>query len=271
MFLPDEGARLTALSHGQTGKNERFVMRLHLLSDLHLDIDATFEPPVRDADVTLLAGDLHKGVRAVEWARAQFAGRVLLVAGNHEFYGGHLEHTLRQMIAASDDRVQVLERDAVVIDGVRFLGATGWTDFAARGNAMRARLEALSCMNDYRRIRTADFRRIHPLDVQATSSLTRAWLQEMLAEPFAGKTVVITHHAPSLRCLSGIPTPLDAAYANAWDDLLQPPVDLWVHGHTHDPVDQFIGGVRVVSNPRGYPGEPLGTPFDQFKTIEIAP
>ncbi len=201
-------------------------MRLHLLSDLHLEIDDTFEPQVRDADVTLLAGDIHKGVRAVEWARAQFAGRVLLVAGNHEFYGGHLEHTLRKMIAASDERVQVLERDAVVIDGVRFLGATGWTDFAARGDVVAAKREALLCMNDYRRIRTADYRHIRPLDVQATSTLTRAWLQEKLAEPFAGKTVVVTHHAPSLRCVTGHPTPLDAAYANVWDDLLQPPVAL---------------------------------------------
>ncbi len=245
-------------------------MRLHLLSDLHLDIDPTFQPQVRDADVTLLAGDIHKGVRAVEWARAQFAGRVLLVAGNHEYYGGHLEHTLRKMLDASDDRVQVLERDAVVIDGVRFLGATGWTDFAARGDALSAKREALLCMNDYARIRTAGYRRIHPMDVQAVSALTHVWLQEKLAEPFAGKTVVITHHTPSLRCLTGSPTPLDAAYANAWDDLLRPPVALWVHGHTHDPMDHHLGSVRVVNNPRGYPGEPLGAPFEPSKIIEIA-
>lgn len=246
-------------------------MRLHLLSDLHLEIDPSYQPAVRDADVTVLAGDIHKGARAVQWAREQFAGRVLLVAGNHEFYGGHLEHTLREMIAASDERVQVLERDAVVIDGVRFLGATGWTDFAARGDAVRAKREALLCMNDYARIRTAAYRRIQPLDVQAVNALTHAWLREKLAEPFVGKTVVITHHAPSLRCLSGCPTPLDAAYANAWDDLLQAPVNLWVHGHTHDPVDQCIGSVRVVSNPRGYPGEPLAAPFDPLKIIEITP
>jgi predicted phosphodiesterase len=244
-------------------------MRLLVLSDLHLEIDPHFVPPVRDAEVTLLVGDIHKGARAVAWARAQFAGRVLLVAGNHEFYGGHLTHTLRDMIDASDDRVRVLERDAVVIDGVRFLGATGWTDFAARGDRVAAQREALLSMNDYRRIRTGDWRRIRPLDAQAISKLTRAWLREKLAEPFAGPTVVLTHHAPSLRCLSGVPTPLDAAYANDWDDLLRPPVALWVHGHTHDPRDHVVGGVRVVCNPRGYPGEPLGAPFEAAKIVEV--
>jgi len=257
------------LSVARPARKGECFMRLHLLSDLHLDIDATFQPQVLDADVTILAGDIHKGVRALEWARAQFAGRVLLVAGNHEFYGGHLEYTLRKMIDASDDRVQVLERDAVIIDGVRFLGATGWTDFAARDEPMAAKRAALMSMNDYRRIRTDVWRRIRPLDVEARSMLTHAWLREKLAEPFAGKTVVITHHAPSLRCLSGVPNPLDAAYANDWDDLLQPPVDLWVHGHTHDPMDHCIGGVRVVCNPRGYPGEPLGAPFDPAKIVEL--
>ena len=73
-------------------------MRIHLLSDLHLELQA-WEPTVRDADVTILAGDIHKGDRVMAWARAHFSGPVLVVAGNHEFYGGHLENrssTLRQ-------------------------------------------------------------------------------------------------------------------------------------------------------------------------------
>lgn len=79
-------------------------MRLHILSDLHLEMK-DWTPQVRDADVTLLADDIHKGERGLAWARAHFPGRVLLVAGNHEFYGGHLRDTLSRLRAASCERV----------------------------------------------------------------------------------------------------------------------------------------------------------------------
>ena len=31
-----------------------------------------------------------------------------------------------------------------------------------------------------------------------------------------------------------------------------PQIQLWIHGHTHDPFDYGIGGTRVLCNPRGY-------------------
>jgi predicted phosphodiesterase len=30
---------------------------------------------------------------------------------------------------------------------------------------------------------------------------------------------------------------------------------VWCHGHTHEAADKIVEGVRVVCNPRGYPGE----------------
>jgi hypothetical protein len=34
-------------------------------------------------------------------------------------------------------------------------------------------------------------------------------------------------------------------------------VAVWIHGHTHRRVDVTARGTRVVSNPRGYPHEPV--------------
>ena len=257
-------------------------MRIHLLSDLHLELQA-WEPRVRDADVTILAGDIHKGDRVMAWARAHFSGPVLVVAGNHEFYGGHLEHTLTKMRAAACGRVRLLERDAVVIGGVRFLGTTAWTDYTATGNPALAQIDAMRVMTDFRRIRTAglqgDYRRIVPRDLIVRNRASRLWLQGQLALPHAGPTVVITHHAPSVQCLLShlpgmlyaLPAPrdhLDAAYANRWEHLLGPAVALWVYGHTHAAFDQVIRGTRVVSNPRGYDEESTG--FDAGKVIVLA-
>jgi 3',5'-cyclic AMP phosphodiesterase CpdA len=69
-------------------------MKLRVLSDLHLEF-LDWTPPAVEADVVVLAGDIHGGVRGVEWARRQFPDTpVIYVPGNHEFYGGRLQDVL---------------------------------------------------------------------------------------------------------------------------------------------------------------------------------
>ncbi|SEF35494.1 hypothetical protein ABL840_37005 [Variovorax sp. NFACC27] len=82
----------------------------------------------------------------------------------------------------------------------------------------------------------------------------RAWLRDRLVEPFAGPTVVVTHHAPHRGSLS-------QRYADDWasgafvnelpDTFFDVPV-LWIHGHTHQQFDYRVRTCRVVCNPRGY-------------------
>lgn len=246
-------------------------MRIHLLSDLHLEA-SPYEPVIRDADVVILAGDIHTKARGVRWALDAFNGAVLYVPGNHEYYSGHLVYTLISMrTAARNGHVQVMNMHETVLGGVRFLGCTMWTDYAATGNAHQAGLYARTCMNDFRYIRTESFRRIAPNDLVKESLKARAWLRSKLSEPFDGKTVVITHHAPSLRSLADSPdsgTLLDAAYTNDCEDLMaEERVALWLHGHSHTAVDYDFEGTRVVCNPRGYPCEETG--FDPSLVLTI--
>lgn len=62
-------------------------MKILVLSDLHLE----FGPLTigdHSADVLVLAGDIHLKARGVQWARETFKDRpVLMVFGNHEYYG----------------------------------------------------------------------------------------------------------------------------------------------------------------------------------------
>ncbi|SFO95009.1 metallophosphoesterase family protein [Pseudomonas borbori] len=131
-------------------------MRIHLLSDLHLEF-SVYAPQVEDADVVILAGDIDVKARGVDWARQAFRGHVLYVPGNHEFYGGHLIRTLLKMRSMADERVRVLDRDEVLVGDVRFLGCTMWTDYACTGNAHLAAWHARTTMNDFRKIRTEPF------------------------------------------------------------------------------------------------------------------
>ena len=108
-------------------------MRIAVLSDLHLEF-VDFDPPaeLHAADVVVLAGDIHNGLAALHWARERFPDQAIVqVAGNHEFFGACWQSLLAEMrrVARRLD-IGLLENEAVVCDGVQFLGATLWTDYA---------------------------------------------------------------------------------------------------------------------------------------------
>lgn len=160
--------------------------------------------------------------------------------------------------------VHPLQDAAVEIGGVRFVGTTLWTDFLLFGQERQREL-MLYChqrMRDYSRICKTKGDWLTPETSLAMHQASLAFLERELAKPFPGKTVVISHHAPSPRSLSGgrAQARYDAAYASDLEALLPGPQapDLWIHGHTHVANDYKIGRCRVVSNPRGYPGvEPV--------------
>ncbi len=250
-------------------------MKIHVISDLHLE-HAAFAVPDVDADVVVLAGDIAPGTAGIDWMRDTFAARpVLHVAGNHEFYGEDLPgltSRLKQAAAGSD--IHVLENDEIVIDGVRFLGCSLWTDFDLAGSENRANTMRICerLVNDYKRIRSTELDR--PLRAQDTRDLhltSRAWLTERLAVPHTGPTVVITHHAPLVRQRPDNPVmaAVGGAFASDLSALISgDAVDLWIFGHIHRMIDTDVNGTRMLSNQRGYPHEPVAD-FDPALVAEL--
>ena len=111
-------------------------------------------------NTTISAGDINTGAKAVEWAAATFKGLpVLYVHGNHEGYGQNLDDVQDaiQAACAASGNVHALNCGARIIGGVRFLGATLWTDFRLFGDDERqaSMREAEAVMTDYKRIRLA--------------------------------------------------------------------------------------------------------------------
>lgn len=242
-------------------------MKIHILSDLHLEFEP-YVPVATDADVIILAGDIHTKNRGAQWASESFSCPVIYILGNHEFYGGHLDRTLEKMNLRAAPHVHILENETFTIGDVRFLCAVGWTDFTSTGDVGAASLMAREWMNDYKMIRCGSkYQRIKPDDLAKRNHGTRAWLAEELGQPFAGETVVVTHHAPLLEVVGDKHDDnIHAAYANDWHDLVSQ-ADVWIFGHTHRAVDVVTNGCRIVSNPKGYPNEDTG--FDSEKVIEI--
>ncbi len=230
-------------------------MKLHVLNDLHIEFGA-FEPPGTEADVVVLAGDIGVGVEGLRWAGESFPGTpVVYVPGNHEFYG-HDVAILERLRAEAPANVHVLDDEQAEIGGVRFLGCVLWSDFALHGEARQASAmrSASTDMNDFAQIRRGD-RAFQPRDALEWHLRSRRWLAERLCEPFAGQTVVVTHHAPSPRSIAPryAGSPLSPAFASDLESLMETwDIALWVHGHLHDSFDYEVAGTRVVCNPRGY-------------------
>ncbi len=249
-------------------------MLIHCVSDIHLEW-AGWEPPLVDADILILAGDIGNVISGVEaakvWAQRYRYGCVF-VNGNHDFWMDnwetHIEHTRN---AALGSAVHVLENDVLVIGNVRILGATLWTDFKlySEGKEGQARLVARRNMWDYTKIRKDP--KLNPLDTQATHNVSVRWLVEQLNTPWPGKTVVVTHHAPAAESIDPYHRErndwLSPAFASNLEYLMGPWLDIWFSGHTHYNVAYEINGTRVISNARGYADDAEG--FDGGLVIEV--
>ncbi|MBB3914600.1 metallophosphoesterase [Rhizobium fabae] len=257
-------------------------MRLWIASDLHLEFygaKATFELP--DADVFVCAGDvLDKGiVPSLEWLAETIAPtmQVVCVAGNHEFYRASMVESIRaaKEAALRYPNVHFLENDAVVIDGLRFLGTTLWTDFRLMGDdTAPAMYAAKAGMKDYKKIKFSKtpYQAFKPLHAYRKHQEARLFLSRALSENYNGKTVVVSHHAPSARSISAESKQdlLSAAYASDMEALiLEYEPALWVHGHVHHLCDYMINGTRVACNPMGYPDEKQVVAFNPRLTIEV--
>jgi Icc-related predicted phosphoesterase len=212
-------------------------------------------------------------MEGLHWAETRFPDiPVIYVPGNHEFYHHDIE-LIDELKAKTPDNIHVLDDDQVVIGGVRFLGSILWTDFALFGEADKffAIHTARQRMTDFSIIQNHG-QRFTPEDAIRLHTASRDWLTAMLAEPFAGKTVVITHHAPSSqsvhpRYAHDLLTP---AFASNLESLMDGDrAALWVHGHMHESFDYEVDGTRVVCNPRGYAPKALNPGFLPDWTIMI--
>ncbi|HMN92682.1 MAG TPA: metallophosphoesterase [Hydrogenophaga sp.] len=274
-------------------------MHIQLLSDLHLEANPHFvAEPAPGADLLVLAGDIGSYQRRPDgrvmpepdWGLRRFSPLpqhagwpvpVVFVPGNHEYDAIDVE-AAHQALRSACDRLGIawLEREQLVVQGVRLLGTTLWADYDALvrpedppAAVLRQREKAFRAANFY--LRKMDSRwRGRLFDAQAMRDWGLAcqdWLRTALSSGFAGPTVVITHFAPTLHSADpryGL-VPGTAGFCNTLDDLLTQ-ADLWLHGHLHCPVDVQVGRCRIVANPLGYAEKDEQHGFVAQRVVQVA-
>lgn len=268
-------------------------MRAWIISDMHVtQADMTAEVVIPPADVCLCAGDVS-GVPdyGLEFLRRRIAPAipVVLVLGNHDYYGNTMAGALNEARrGCNGHNIHILENGTFSVDHIRIIGATLWTDYQIPWGVEdelplpeRAQAAAYFC-----RRQMLDFREIHgsppfldgmprlitSREIIAKHVESKAFISTEIAKPWNGKTIVMTHHAPSPRSLlkqyQG--RAVNAAFASDLTGLiLSGRPDIWVHGHIHQFHDYIEGETRVICNPLGHRHERGRNGFRQGFVIEL--
>ena len=245
-------------------------MKVRVVSDVHMDMlnGPTREKRLRkicdresSAEVLIVAGDLCEAREETLYRRLikEFTSSfkyVLMVPGNHEYYGSSIEATnsfLAQLEIDYPTFINLNNYDeSIEINGIPFIGATLWFD----GESPDAILNK-GYLNDY--IQIKDFSAKIP-------QLGKTGKNKLVAGIIEGTSVVVTHHAPLLECASRSvyrdQVQTRAFYVNDCQKIIaQKKPRAWFHGHMHVPnvfVPAFSTNTLVLSNPLGYQFESTG-------------
>lgn len=253
-------------------------MRIQYASDLHLEFSSrplTLED--MSGDILVLAGDI--AVRPADVAQYMHAlserkRPVIFVLGNHEMLGHYWETGVQEYKDAvaklQNPFLHVLENEEIIVNGVRFLGATLWADFADGKHGKKA----MACMPEFSSILRLDpTAKLTWQTVQERHKASVSWLSCALAsDNRTMPTVVVTHHAPSW--LSSHPkfamSGLSGAFCSDLDRLIERHgPDVWIHGHTHDSFSYQIGKTAVVCNPFGYLEEEENKNWNPHAVVDV--
>nr|QYA18488.1 metallophosphoesterase [Clandestinovirus] len=262
------------------------VLDFQFVSDLHLEFyDCTHSkkwPKVPAlASLLIIAGDLGRVNQPQYFAflkdvSARFR-HVILVPGNHEYYQAHKPtHTINDVdellkdMETSLPNVHLLNRKSVIIDNVKFIGATLWT-----GCPPEHRQTVQSGLNDYQLIykdkgtgddvTRRDWKKVTVDDTVDRHRYDLAFIKDEINNATL-PTVVITHHCPTREHIAlkyrnegalnhGYHTPLE----DNPEFVFKKPVVAWINGHSHSACNftkTFDGHqVLFLMNCRGYPHE----------------
>ncbi|WP_306755234.1 metallophosphoesterase family protein [Paracoccus actinidiae] len=230
-----------------------------------LDPFASVAKELETVDALIIAGDIADNPASNWPAFFKVLGdlidlrKVAIFPGNHDYHGWDILDDDGLAAMAEAVGIRYAQKQVIRLDGSRFVCCTLWTDFGLNGDVTAGMIAAQDRLMDYSRITVGEaHRRLRPRDVLQMHEDHLAWLDRTLAEPFPGRTIVVTHHAPHPELLDSLDLldRLRPAYASNLEPLIrrhQP--DSWICGHIHGRRDAQIGVTRLRDVALGFPHE----------------
>lgn len=249
-------------------------MKIKLLSDLHIE-GCVYYYEYSGEDVVVLAGDIHtQGRHSFILDQIPSNVKVLMVAGNHEYYGNTFEHVNDYLyeLQAQYTNFYWLHNESIHLDGVDFFGGTMFTDWELYNDSWTVRQRAKEGIADFSwisKIGKDNINRVWNVEDHLQEHLSfKENLIQWLDKPVE-KRVVISHFVPHPegshpKYKGSVLNPYflcDMTKYMGWKGL-------WLYGHTHTSRDFTHGETRLVCNPRGY-GKENKNEFKNNLILEI--
>lgn len=226
------------------------TFKYSLVSDLHLDFPHPKTPEMEQ--FVIVAGDTSNGLLGLKYLQKlkRKGHTVFAVDGNHEHYSNECQQrTVTETTQAFYSGLNQTRIHPLPDHKLKIIGCNGWYEVLDEDHWFRY-------MNDGRYGNTS------AKEVTSYAQDHAQWIRQNLEDLESGwKAIVVTHTSPH-------PMSLDPRYIgsdgnqyffNPWMGEImyhyRDRIAVWHHGHTHKGLDQTINGVRIVSNPRGYPKE----------------
>lgn len=234
-------------------------MKIVYGSDLHNEFEEQKTvPEFPEADLIILAGDIHKGLIGPAWAGLMTADSktpVIYCVGNHEYYGYDK--------AALDEIYNNWSHENVMIlnPGVVEVG-----DFVIIGATLHSALE----LPNYKRYAPVAYERavgdfIVTKGWTANAHVARhqvelQFIVDNLIKYKDKRCIVVTHFVPTMQCIAPFfeGSDLNPYFVNNLDWLIDHyKPEAWIFGHTHTTYNKVHtnGKTKLLCKPRGYPGE----------------
>lgn len=263
-------------------------IRLIIISDLHLEFRSKYTTLINEIIqetasckaasnkkstkkrrcILILAGDISTIADDIGFSRYDaFISKcyphfkyIIHVPGNHEYFitNKHNIYTMAEIeqklkdYASSRPKLRILNNECINLRNKYYIiGSTLWS--------MPINDSVVHLSNDYSSIYLGKRTLLKPADVIKMYKKSYKYLNEQIksikASNAKAKIIVVSHHAPYI-C-----TNINQLYRNTMNSLymtdttglMKPPVVAWIYGHIHVHDDMVINGVKVVSNPYGYP------------------
>lgn len=252
-------------------------MYIRVYSDIHQEVKSHFNIPkfkIAELDnekeqILILAGDYlslrdlkHEDVFLDLKKLSDRFKKVLYVFGNHEYYngkiGGVYDEKNIEAIQSVSDNIFVLSRHtpSIIIDNIKFIGATLWTDF--NGKEVNF-FDVKNTSNDFKYIKSAHngYTKYKPKHWLSEHIADINWIKKEVKNSNDMDTIVITHHAPYKSAIDPVDDPKNIYskfYTSEQDDFIKDNknIKMWIHGHIHYPFDFQLGDTRIFSNPQDY-------------------
>jgi predicted phosphohydrolase len=249
-------------------------VKIQFCSDLHIEFPEnkallTAVPIKPVGDILILAGDIVPF--AVMEDHPDFFNYIsdhfkqtFWIPGNHEYYHSDAARYSGKFIEKIRDNISLVNNQVIMLDGIRFIFTTLWSSISPENQ-----WHMHHNMSDFRVIKfNNEIFSIY--DFNALHEVCKSFLLQELNKEFSGKTVVVTHHVPTLL---NYPSKYKASILNQafavemFDLIVDSSIDYWIYGHSHVNTPEFtVGKTHLLTNQLGYV---ILNEHQQFKTAVI--